>query len=159
VVVGAPLTAFAKYGWGVRPLAVGETLSLNSKLGVSIVKDRAALYFGPQDDPYVPVHLGVGVRGGTEIAVHLVRSVVEAPGGDASFALIRFHQRLRRSLQAEKSGYCAGEIPGVVSVREDVLCENLSPLVGWAQDDVRVGLPAGGSARTFCSSASSFTLS
>jgi hypothetical protein len=79
---GARLTAFAKCGGGVRPLVVGETLRrLTSKLGVSIVKDRAAMYFGPQDDPYVPVQLGVGVRGGAEIAVHLVRSVVEAHGG------------------------------------------------------------------------------
>jgi hypothetical protein len=89
--VGAPLTAFAKHNGGVRPLAVGETLRrLTSKLGVSIVKDRAAVYFGLQDDPYVPVQLGVGVRGGAEIAVHLVRSVVEAHGGDGSFALRTF---------------------------------------------------------------------
>jgi hypothetical protein len=89
--VGAPLTAFAKNGDGVRPLAVGETLRcLASKLGVSIVKDRAAMYFGPQDDPYVPVQLGVGVRGGAEIAVHLVCSVVEAHSGDDSFALRAF---------------------------------------------------------------------
>jgi hypothetical protein len=88
---GAPLTAFAKNGGGVRPLAVSETLRrLTSKLGVFIVKDRAAMYFGPQDDPYVPVRLGVGVRGGAEIAVHLVRSVVEAHDGDASFALRTF---------------------------------------------------------------------
>jgi hypothetical protein len=57
---------------------------------------------------------------------------------------MRFHQRLQRSLQGENSGYRAGEIPGVVSVREDVLCENLLPLVGWAQDDIHVGGPAGG---------------
>jgi hypothetical protein len=89
--VGAPLTAFAKNGDDVRPLAVGETLRrLTSKLGVSIVKDRAAMYFGPQDDPYVPVQLGVGVRGGAEIAVHLARSVVEAHSGDDSFALRAF---------------------------------------------------------------------
>jgi Reverse transcriptase (RNA-dependent DNA polymerase) len=89
--VGAPLAAFVKNGGGARPLAVGETLRrLTSKLGVSIVKDRAAMYFGPQDDPYVPVHLGVGVCGGAEIAVHLVRSVVEAHGGDDSFALRTF---------------------------------------------------------------------
>jgi hypothetical protein len=88
---GAPLTAFAKCGGGVKPLVVGETLRrLTSKLGVSIVKDRAAMYFGRQDDPYVPVQLGVGVRGGAEIAVHLVRSVVEAHGGDDSFALRTF---------------------------------------------------------------------
>jgi hypothetical protein len=63
--VAAPLTAFAKNAGGVRPLAVGETLRrLTSKLGVSIVKDRAAMDFGPQDDPYVPVQLGVGLRGG-----------------------------------------------------------------------------------------------
>jgi hypothetical protein len=50
--VGAPLTGFAKNNGGVRPLAVRETLrSLTSNLGVSIVKDRAAMYFGPQDDP------------------------------------------------------------------------------------------------------------
>jgi hypothetical protein len=61
-----------------------------SKLGVSIVKARAAMYFGPQDDPYIPVQLGVGVRGVAEIAVHLVRSVVEARGGDASLALRTF---------------------------------------------------------------------
>jgi hypothetical protein len=36
------------------------------------------------------VQLGVGVRGGAEIAVHLVRSVVEAHGGDDSFALRTF---------------------------------------------------------------------
>jgi hypothetical protein len=36
------------------------------------------------------VQLGVGVRGGAEIAVHLVRSVIEAHGGDASFALRTF---------------------------------------------------------------------
>jgi hypothetical protein len=60
--VGAPLTASAKNGGGVRPLAVGETLRrLTLKLGVSFVKDRAAMYLGPQDDPYVPVQLGVGV--------------------------------------------------------------------------------------------------
>jgi hypothetical protein len=47
------------------------------------------MYFGPQDDPYVPVQLGVGVRGGAEIAV-LVRAVVEAHGGDDSFALGTF---------------------------------------------------------------------
>jgi hypothetical protein len=124
---------------------------LTSKLGVSIVKARAAMYFGPQDDPYIPVQLGVGVRGVAEIAAHLVRSVVEARGGDASLALrtFDFTNALKRSLQAENSGYCAGEIPGVVSVREDVLCENLSRLVRWAQDDVRVGDLAGGSARTF----------
>jgi hypothetical protein len=52
--VGAPPTAFAKNGGGVRPLAVGKTLKrLTSKLGVSFVKDRAAMYFGPQDDPTV----------------------------------------------------------------------------------------------------------
>jgi hypothetical protein len=89
--VGAPLTAFARNGGGVRPLAVGETLRhLTSKLGVSIVKDGPAMYFGPQDDPYVPVQLGVGVRGGAEIAVHLFRSAVEAHGGDSSFALWTF---------------------------------------------------------------------
>jgi hypothetical protein len=86
--VGAPLTAFAKNDGDARPLAGGETLRLlTSKLGVSIVKDGAAMYFGPQDDPYFPVQLRVGVRGGAEIAVHLLRSVVEAHGGDASFAL------------------------------------------------------------------------
>jgi hypothetical protein len=54
--VGALLTAFAKHGGGVRPLAVGETLRrLTSKLGVSIVKYRAAMYIGPQDDPCAPV--------------------------------------------------------------------------------------------------------
>jgi hypothetical protein len=89
--VGAPLTAFAKNGENVRSLAVGETFRrLTSKLGVSIVKYRAAMYFGPQDDPSVPVQLGVGVRGGAEIAVHLVRSVAEAHGGDASLALRTF---------------------------------------------------------------------
>jgi hypothetical protein len=89
--VGAPLTAFAKNGGGVRPFAVGEMLiCLTSKRGVSIVKDRAAMYFGQLDDPYVPVQLGVGVRGGAELAVHLVRSVVEAHGGDDSFALRTF---------------------------------------------------------------------
>jgi hypothetical protein len=89
--VGAPLTAFAKNGGGVRPLAVGETpRRLASKLGVSIVKDRAAMYFGPLDYPYVPVQLGVGVRGDAEIAVHLVCSVVEAHGGDDLFALRTF---------------------------------------------------------------------
>jgi Reverse transcriptase (RNA-dependent DNA polymerase) len=73
------------------PLAVGETLRrLNSKLGVSFVKGRAAMYFGPQDDPDVPVQLGVGIPGGAEIAVHLVRSVVEPHGGDVSFALRTF---------------------------------------------------------------------
>jgi hypothetical protein len=45
------------------------------------------MYFGPQNYPYDPVQLGVGVRGGVEIAVHLVRSVVEAHDGDASSAL------------------------------------------------------------------------
>jgi hypothetical protein len=89
--VGAPLTAFANNGGGVRPLAVCETpRRLTSKLGVSIVKVRAAMYFGPQDDPYVPVQLVVGVRGGAEIAVHLVRSVMEAHGGDNSFAFRTF---------------------------------------------------------------------
>jgi hypothetical protein len=44
------------------------------------------MYFGPQDDPYVPVQLGIGVRGCAEIAVHLICSVVEAHGGDNSFA-------------------------------------------------------------------------
>jgi hypothetical protein len=74
------------------PLAVGETLRrLTSKLGVSIFKDGAAMYFGAQDDPYVPVQLGVGVRGGAEIAVHLVRSVVESRGGDTSFSLRTFN--------------------------------------------------------------------
>jgi hypothetical protein len=54
--VGAPQMAFAKNVGVVRPLAVGEMLrGLNLKLGVSIVKDRAAMYFGPQEDPYVPV--------------------------------------------------------------------------------------------------------
>jgi hypothetical protein len=48
------------------------------------------MYFGPQDDPSVPVQLGVGVRGGAEIAVHLVRSVAEAHGGDASLVLRTF---------------------------------------------------------------------
>jgi hypothetical protein len=48
------------------------------------------MYFGPQDDPYVPVQFGIGVRGGAEIAVHLVRSAVEAHGGDSSFALWTF---------------------------------------------------------------------
>jgi hypothetical protein len=43
---------------------------LTSKIGVSIVKARAAMYFGPQDDPYIPVQLGVGVRGVAEIVVH-----------------------------------------------------------------------------------------
>jgi Reverse transcriptase (RNA-dependent DNA polymerase) len=89
--VGAPLTAFAKNGGGVWPLAVGETLRRHtSKLGVSIVKDRAAMCFGPQDDPYVSLQLGVGLRGGAEIAVHLVRSVVEAHGGDDSSVLGTF---------------------------------------------------------------------
>jgi hypothetical protein len=90
--------------------------------------------------------LGEGVRGGAEIAVHLGRSEVEAHGWRRFVRVedMRFHQRLQRSLQGENSGYCAGEIPGVASVREDVLCENLSPLVGWAQDHIRVGGPAGG---------------
>jgi hypothetical protein len=89
--VGAPLTAFAKNGGDVWPRAVGEMLRrLTSKLRVSIFKDRAAMYFGPQDDPYVPVQLGVGERGGAENTVHLVRSVVEAHGDDASFALRTF---------------------------------------------------------------------
>jgi hypothetical protein len=89
--VGAPLTAFAKNGGGVSPLAVGETLRrLTSKLCVSIVKNRAAMYFGPQVDPYAPVQVGVGVRGCVKIAVHLIRAVDEAHGGDDSFALRTF---------------------------------------------------------------------
>jgi hypothetical protein len=64
MVCWSALAAFAKNGGGVRPLAVGETLRhLTSKLGVSIVKDRAAMHFGLQDDPYVPEQLRVGVRG------------------------------------------------------------------------------------------------
>jgi hypothetical protein len=91
VVCWSTSDAFAKNGGGVSPLTVGETFRrLTSKLGVSIVKHRATMYFGPQDDPYVSVQLRVGVRGGAEIAVHLVRSVVEAYGGDASFALRTF---------------------------------------------------------------------
>jgi hypothetical protein len=46
--------------------------------------------FGPQDGPSVPVQLGVGVRGGAEIVLHLVRSVVEAYGDDDSYALKAF---------------------------------------------------------------------
>jgi hypothetical protein len=64
------------------------------------------MYFGPQDEAYVPVQLGLGFRGGAEIAVHLVGSVVESHAGDVSFTLsIRFHQRLKRSFHAENSGY------------------------------------------------------
>jgi hypothetical protein len=89
--VGAPLTVLAKNGGSIGLLAVGEMLRrLTSALSVSIVKDRAAMYFGPQDDPYVPLQLGQGVRGGADIAVHQVRSVAEAHGGDASFALRTF---------------------------------------------------------------------
>jgi hypothetical protein len=78
--VGAPLTAFAKNGGDVRPLAAGETLRrLTSKNSVSLLsKTEPRCTLAYRMPPYVPVKLGVGVRGGAEIAVHLVRSVVEA---------------------------------------------------------------------------------
>jgi hypothetical protein len=109
------------------------------------------MYFGPQDDPYVPVQLGLGVHGGAEIAAHLVRSVVEAHGGDASFALrtFAFSNPFNEVSGQKILGIAQEQYTELLSVREDVLCESLSPLVGWAQDDVRMGGPAGEPARTF----------
>jgi hypothetical protein len=88
--VGAPLTAFAKNGENVRPLAVGETFRrLNSKLCLYCQRQSRDALFSRR--MILPSRCSWGrVRGGAEIAVHLVRSVAEAHGGDASLALKTF---------------------------------------------------------------------
>jgi hypothetical protein len=61
--VRALLTVLRKTVGGGRPLAVFETLKrLSSKLGVSIVKDRAAMYFDPQHDLTSRCSWGRGTR-------------------------------------------------------------------------------------------------
>jgi hypothetical protein len=62
-----------------------DALPRNSVSLLSKTEPRCTLAY--RMPPYVPVKLGVGVRGGAEIAVHLVRSVVEAHVCNDSFAL------------------------------------------------------------------------
>ena len=67
---GAGLHAANKKCGGFRPVAVGEVLRrLTSKCGAGAVSERAANLLSP-------LQLGVGVRGGCEAIVHVVREYV-----------------------------------------------------------------------------------
>jgi len=67
VLFGGALTAIAKKGGGVRPIAVGYTWRrLAGKVACSLVSQRAAALLAPRQ-------LGVGVPGGAEAAVHAAR--------------------------------------------------------------------------------------
>ena len=68
---GGSITALAKKGGGVRPIAVGYTWRrLAGKVACRLVSARAAALLAPRQ-------LGFGVTGGTEAAVHACRRYVE----------------------------------------------------------------------------------
>ena len=69
---GGSITALAKKGGGVRPIAVGYTWRrLAGKVACRLVSARAAALLAPRRS------LGFGVTGGTEAAVHACRRYVE----------------------------------------------------------------------------------
>ena len=68
---GGSITALAKKGGGVRPIAVGYTWRcLEGKVACRLVSARVAALLAPRQ-------LGFGVTGGTEAAVHACRRYVE----------------------------------------------------------------------------------
>ena len=75
-ICSANLFAAKKKDGGHRPVAVGETLR-------RLVSKCAAFKFTPLVvDTLVPSQLGVGVRGGVEIALHSVRAILDDPAID-----------------------------------------------------------------------------
>ena len=80
---GASLLALPKPSGGVRPIAVGEVLRrLASKCMMALVREEARSFFWP-------AQLGVGVKAGTEIAVHTVRGWVGRHQGNAGKVLVK----------------------------------------------------------------------
>jgi len=66
------LIALEKKSGGIRPIAVGYTLRLiAAKCANSYATNQLAGYFSP-------IHLGVGLPGGSEAAVHATRRFIEA---------------------------------------------------------------------------------
>ena len=80
---GAYLHPLAKKDGSIRPIAVGETIRrLVSKCLNTAVRREA-------ESILAPTQLGVGVRGGCEIAIHTVRSVIDSKGDDSKTCLLK----------------------------------------------------------------------
>ena len=76
VLFGGRLVALSKKGGGVRPIAVGYTLRrLASKCANAVAVSRLTSYLQP-------IHLGAGIPGGCEAAVHAVRQYVKSMPSD-----------------------------------------------------------------------------
>ena len=82
-ICGTILDPLLKKDGGIRPIAVGETFRrLVSKCLNSAIRREAATILSP-------LQLGVGVRGGCEIAIHSVRSIIDSLGADESTCLLK----------------------------------------------------------------------
>ena len=82
-ICAAYLHPLLKKDGGIRPVAVGETFRrLVSKCLNSAIRKEAASILSP-------LQLGVGVRGGCEIAIHSLRSVVDKLGSDDRTCLMK----------------------------------------------------------------------
>ena len=79
----AHLHPLRKKDGSIRPITVGETIRrLVSKCLNSAVR-------GELEQILEPSQLGVGVRGGCEIAIHTIRSIVDRQGTDNSMCLLK----------------------------------------------------------------------
>ena len=84
IIFGGALTAIAKKGGGVRPIAVGYTWRrLAGKVACRLVSAKAAALLSPRQ-------LGFGVPGGAEVAVHATRRYLQSLPFNHIFVKIDF---------------------------------------------------------------------
>ena len=121
---GAPLTALKKKSGGFGPIAVGETIRrLASRLCCLSVRPRLEELLLPYGQ------VGVGIRGGLEVAVHTVSSFIDTHSAEENLCCLKvnitnafnecnrnaFLHRLHKDLPdlfswAAWSYQCAGEL-------------------------------------------------
>ena len=105
---GANLYPLKKKDGGIRPISVGETLRrLVSKCLNALVKKEAEMLFSP-------TQLGVGVKGGCEIIVHSVRSLIDIHSSSNDKCLLKidfknaFNLIYRESIISQVAKYFPG---------------------------------------------------
>lgn len=107
VFFGASLTALAKKGGGVRPIAVGSTIRrLVAKVACSMVRRQVV-------DKLVPHQLGFGVKLGAEAAVHSTRSYLRSLNEGQALMKIDFSNAFNTLSRTEMLNVVQAEVPSL----------------------------------------------
>ena len=128
---GCRLLAFGKPDGGVRPIAIGNTLRrMIAKIACSSVYVLAA-------DILAPVQLGVGVRGGAEVAVQAARSFLSSMSASEGLVKLDFSNAFNCVSRDAVIKAVAELIP---SLTPFVICSYSNPQ--YSSSDVRQLTPA-----------------